>query len=411
MNYITLEEALEQVGWDQEIDAVSVYRAFEQIEDGRHKRGVRYSAALICTLIVLGKLAGMTSLLAIAEWVRLRAGWLSKVLPTSRKTFPCAATYSNVLRSLQAEEVTHVMHQWLNHISMMQRCADEPSRLVGQAQKQDHVHVALDGKTLRGTQGHQATDQVKMHQVTLYETHTGLILHEAVTGEKENELSIAAQFLRKEWINGRIITADALHTQRNFCRKVTQLGGDYVLMAKDNQPTLNSDLQLFFSEPPRDCRDWRTAVSTNKGHGRLEIRDVVVTTELNEFLAAQWVGVAQVFCLTRTIEERGEIHQESICGITSLSPAHADAERLLELIRDHWTIENRLHWRRDVTLREDHSQVRKGTAPRLLAVLNSFLLALMDFLGIANLPQQMRAFDAQPLLAVRLLLGSLLTFK
>jgi len=75
------------------------------------------------------------------------------------------------------------------------------------------------------------------------------------------------------------------------------------------------------------------------------------------------------------------------------------------------TIENRLHWRRDVTLREDHCQVRKGDAPRVLAVLNSFLLAALDFLGVSNVPQQMRFFDAHPLQAVRLLLGSLLTFK
>jgi hypothetical protein len=76
-----------------------------------------------------------------------------------------------------------------------------------------------------------------------------------------------------------------------------------------------------------------------------------------------------------------------------------------------YTIENRLHWRRDVTLREDHCQVRKGEAPRILALLNSFLLALLDVFGVCNVPKQMRTFDAQPLLAVRLLLGSLLTFK
>ena len=70
MNYNTLQEAMEQVGWDQEVDALSVYRAFEQVADGRHKRGVRYSIALILTLLVLAKLAGMTSLLGIAEWVR-----------------------------------------------------------------------------------------------------------------------------------------------------------------------------------------------------------------------------------------------------------------------------------------------------------------------------------------------------
>ena len=149
----------------------------------------------------------------------------------------------------------------------------------------------------------------------------------------------------------------------------------------------------------------------NKGHGRLEIRELVVSTELADFLAPHWAGVAQVFRLTRTVHEDGKTRTEVVYGITSLSPAQASAARLLELVRAHWTIENRLHWRRDVTLREDHCQVRKGTAPRTLAVLNSFLLALLDFLGVGNVAQQTRLFDAQPLLAVRLLLGSLLTFK
>src|SRR5436305_1545546 len=103
MNYSTLQEVMEQVADEQQIEALSVYRAFEQIEDGRHKRGVRYSSALILTLIVLAKLAGMTSLAGIAEWVRLRAGWLNEVLPNPRESFPCAATYSNVVRALDAK--------------------------------------------------------------------------------------------------------------------------------------------------------------------------------------------------------------------------------------------------------------------------------------------------------------------
>src|SRR5271157_6266447 len=105
MNYTTFQEAVEQAELPMEVDALSVYRAFEQVADGRHKRGVRYSVALILTLIVLAKLAGMTTPLAIAEWVRLRAGWLRKVLPGTRKSFPCAATYNNVLRAVDAEQV------------------------------------------------------------------------------------------------------------------------------------------------------------------------------------------------------------------------------------------------------------------------------------------------------------------
>ncbi len=105
------------------------------------------------------------------------------------------------------------------------------------------------------------------------------------------------------------------------------------------------------------------------------------------------------------------MRREVVYGIASLPPTRVSAARLLALVRAHWKIENRLHWRRDVTLREDHSQVRKGQAPRILALLNSFLLALLDLFGESLVPKQLRTFDAQPLLAVRLLLGSLRTFK
>ena len=152
------------------------------------------------------------------------------------------------------------------------------------------------------------------------------------------------------------------------------------------------------------------ARAVDKGHGRLEIRELVASTELNEFLADKWTGVAQVFRLVRTVTKKGQTSQEVVYGLTALSPAQAGAEDLLALVSEHWAIENRLHWRRDVTLREDACQVRKGEAPRVLAVLNSFLLALLDFLGVANVPSQMRTFDAHPLQAVHLLLGSLLTF-
>ena len=410
MNYTTFEEALKQADLPLEGDALSVYRAFEQVTDGRHKRGVRYSVALILTLIVLAKLAGMTTPRAIAEWVRLRAGRLRKVLPVTRKNFPCAATYSNVLQTLDAEQVNEVVTQLLTRVGAMKRCGDEPSRLLGQAERAEHVHVALDGKTLRGTLGHEAADQRKMHQLALYETGTGLVLKEQVVGDKENELSIVSQFLTPVWVKGRIISADARPTQHTFCSDVTHGGGYFLLVAKGNQPTLRDDLQLFFSEPPADCQDWRTARTVDKGHGRLEIREVVASTELNEFLADKWTGIAQVFRLVRTVTKKGKTSEEVVYGLTALSPGQASAEDLLALVRQHWAIENRLHYRRDVTLREDDCQVRKGEAPRVLAVLNRCLLALLDFLGVSNVPSQMRTFDAHPLQAVRLLLGSLLTF-
>ncbi len=228
-----------------------------------------------------------------------------------------------MLRAVDAEQVNEVVTQLLTRARASKRCGDEPSRLVGQAEQQEHVHVALDGKTLRATLGHEAADQRKMHQVALYETQTGLVLKEQVVGDKENELSIVSQFLTPLWVKGRVISADALHTQHPFCTEVTYGGGYFLLVAKGNQSTLRDDLHLFFSEPPPDCQDWRTARTCDKGHGRLEIRELVASTELNDFLADKWTGVAQVFRLVRTVTKKGQTREEVVYGLTALSPAQA----------------------------------------------------------------------------------------
>ena len=388
-----------------EVDPLSLYRTLETVQDGRAKRGVRYSVALILTVLVLSKLVGMKTPEASAQWVRERTEWLKDVLPCPRKRFPCVSTYRNVLRSLDAAHINEVVAQWLVRQRSQKRSEDDAHRQRDPHDASPHLHVALDGKTLRGTQGHLPEDQKKIHQVGLYETQTGILLREHIVADKENELSRVSEFLTPRWIKERIVSADALHTQKQFCLDVVASGGDYVLFAKGNQATLHEDLQLFFREPPPDCRDWRTAQTTNKGHGRLEERALIASTELTDFFATTWTGVSQVFRLRRRVQKPLVCTQQIVYGLTSLSPQKADATRLLELIRDHWAIENRLHYRRDVTLGEDQCQVRKGEAPRVLAVLNSFVLGLFDLLGVSNVSRQMRTFDAHPLQAIRLLLG------
>jgi predicted transposase YbfD/YdcC len=399
MNCITSEEAKELAEWNQPGDVRSIYVVLQHLTDRRGKQGKRYSLALILTLLLLAKAAGETTLQAMAEWVRLRSAWLQEVLPGIRPTFPCAATYSNVLRAVDPDELNEVLMSLLTRVRAEQRA------------KEEQRHVALDGKTLRGTQKHQAPDQKKMHQVSLYETQTGIVLKEQVVRDKESEQTRVEEFLTPLYVKGRIVSADALHTHANVCLSILASGGDYVLFAKGNQSTLKNDLQLFFAEPPVDCRDWRTAETTNAGHGRLEQRALIASSELNDFLARTWPGVGQVFRLRRRFHHAFKCTQQIVYGFTSLTKDEAGPERLLELIRAHWAIENKLHYRRDVTLREDACQVRKGQAPRTLAILNSFVLALFDWLEVSNVASQMRVFAAQPFLALRLLLGPLQNIK
>jgi len=390
-----LEEARELAGWNAEREALSVYQAMMTLTDTRGKKGKRYSLALILTFVLLAKMAGETTLQAITDWIRYRGPWLQQVLPETRATFPCVATYSNVLRAVDPAQVTQVLMDLLTRVRAEKRVEDEQR------------HIVLDGKTLRGTQHHLAEDQKKMHHVNVYEAKTGVVLKEHMVAEKEGELTQMKAFLTPLLLTGRIISADALYTHKSFCQQVIASKGDYLLFAKGNQPTLQEDLRLFFGEPPLDCLDWRTDSTVDKGHGRLTNRLIQVSTELNDFLARDWHEIGQVFCLRRRVEYPLKCTQEYVYGITSLTPKRANPLRLLELIRNHWSIENRLHWRRDVTLAEDVCQVRKGSAPHALAVLNSFVLALFDFCGVTNVKQQMRYLDAQPLRAVHLLLKSL----
>ena len=395
MNYSIVNEARELAQWSAESEALSIYQVMMTLTDTRGKKGKRYSLALILTFVLLAKMAGETTLQAIADWIRYRGPWLQEVLPEARATFPCVATYSNILRSVDPAQVTQVLMDLLTRVRAEKRAEDE------------QMHVVLDGKTLRGTQQHLAEDQKKMHHVNLYEAKTGVVLKEHMVAEKEGELTQMEAFLTPLLLQGRIISADALYTQKRFCHTVIASRGDYLLFAKGNQPTLQEDLRLFFGEPPLDCLDWRTDSIIEKGHGRLTNRLIEVSTELNDFLARDWYEVGQVFCLRRRIEYPLKCTQEYVYGITSLTPKQAGPLRLLELIRNHWSIENRLHWRRDVTLAEDACQVRKGSAPHALATLNSFVLALFDFFGVSNAKQYMRYLDAHPLRAVQLLLTSL----
>ena len=179
--------------------------------------------------------------------------------------------------------------------------------------------------------------------VSLYETQTGVVLAQQAVPDKGNAITVEAVLLTPTQVAGRIVTADAMHTQRTCCADIHRFGGYYVLFAKANQPTDGGRIcGSSGAEPPPDCRDWRQARTWSKGHGRLELRELVASTELNEWLAAAWPGVEQVFRLQRTSIRQGQRHTQTIYGITSLAPTRASAARLLKLVRRHGRMENRL---------------------------------------------------------------------
>lgn len=184
-------------------------------------------------------------------------------------------------------------------------------------------------------------------------------------------------------------------------------GGYYQIIIKNNHPTIRRNLVEFFENNKIDRNEFQYHKETNKGHGRQEVREIWASTQINEHFKDEWAGIAQVFMIKRTVIQKGEERVEIVYGMTSLPRKKADAKRLLELNRKHWSIENRLHYRRDVTLGEDASQVRVKGAPAVLAALNGGILALMDFLGVKNVAKQMRYYCAQYQEALQLLFSDL----
>jgi predicted transposase YbfD/YdcC len=272
------------------------------------------------------------------------------------------------------------------------RCGDEPSRLQTPEGHADHRHLALDGKTLRAT-----TSQPRpVHQLSCYEVATGIVFWHRNVGQKENEISALKPLLTSEYLTGRILTLDAMHTQRDWCAQVHRWRGHYILLAKDNQPTLRADIADLLEDPRSDRRHWQEAETWNKGHGRLEHRHILCSPDLNDWFSKEWVGIAQVFRLERTVRllNTNHLRQEVVYGLSNLSLRQAPPACLLRLIRAHWAIENRLHHRRDGSLGEDACQTRTGSVPSLLAHLNSTVLCLLDRLGVRNAARQMRYFDA-----------------
>lgn len=396
MEYTTLTVEANGVQELSQEQTHSLYAVCRQIADKRAARGKRYDLAGLLMVLVLAKLAGMKSLLGASDWGRDQETRLREQLDLSWKQMPCANTYKYALVRLESEPINEQFRAWLVRKEAESRCGAEPSRLAAQSEQQA-VHLAIDGKVLKGT-GKQVYggEKPQRHVLHVYEVQTGIVLHQRPIEEKQNEVSALKPLLTEVLCKGRILTADAAQSYHEFGRLVKRAGGDVILTIKDNTPVTRADLELFFEDPHADRRTWISYEHVEKGHGRLEKRQLLTTPDLNEYLDREWGEIGQVFRLQRERKTPEKHSVEIVYGLTTLSREQCPIQRLFQLLRDHWAIENRLHGRRDVTLGEDRCGVRVPPVAQMLAVLNSLVLSLMDLHHISNVARQIRRFSSHP---------------
>jgi predicted transposase YbfD/YdcC len=361
---------------------------FAEMPDFRRRQGQRHALPAILSLACCAMLCGYRSYSAIAEWGRNYGTGIAHALGFTHNT-PCAATLHTIFRRMDRDALETKLGDWAERV-----VANTPP-----APSASEAAVAIDGKTLRGSRKQGAPG---VHLLSALSHHLGLTLAQQAVDAKTNEITQVETVLRQLVLKDRVITMDALLTQRHVAQTIVDEGGDYVMIVKENQPQLRADIELVFTLPPAGDRQ-ESARTVDIGHGRIEQRNITTSEALVGY--SDWPGLVRVFELGRHVitQKTGEERAEVVYGVTSLRPERATPGRLLELVRGHWHIENKSHWVRDVTFDEDRSQVRCGNIPQVMAALRNTTIGLLRLAGHTNIAAACRRLAAQPAQALALI--------
>jgi predicted transposase YbfD/YdcC len=335
-----------------------------QVPDPRAARGCRHPWSALLLVIVAGLLSGANSQRGLARWSRDAGSARRRQLGFTRRRGPSRATLNRVLCRVDVTALEARLGAWLQQVrAAWQRSAAR--WLDG---------IAVDGKTLRGARRLGAEDA---YLLSAYGQRDGLVLGEVAVPDTTNELGVIGPLLERLPLAGEAVTFDALFTQWAVAEQVVQAGGAYLMVVKGNQPTLLAECATATADRPRRPRRvLGHARTVELAHGRREERTLlaVEATEL------PWPSARQVLRLHRRRVDKATgavLTDETAYAVTSLAPDQASPAALLRLWRRHWTVENGLHWIRDVVFAEDAATTHTAHAPQALAVLRNLALSLL----------------------------------
>ncbi len=333
------------------------------VPDPRRPRGVRHSLPGLLAVALAAVVCGARSFAAIGQWVGDVDADLLTALGFRRGRRPSESAIRRAFGRLDAAKLDAVLGAW-----MWTRTTVVDQQRV----------IAIDGKTIRGARTHDSTAP---HLVAAFDHGHGVVLGQLAIAAKSNEIPAVRTLLAGFDLAGVVVTVDAMHTQTDTAQLITEAGGDYVFTVKGNQPKLYAACKAL---PWRDVPSRR---ATSKGHGRRSTRTIKVVT------APAWVefaGAVQVAQVRRTVTRKGKKTVEVVYLITSADTRAASPTTLAAWVQGHWSIENRLHWVRDVTFDEDRSQVRTGAGPHVMATLRNLAIGLLRSDGWTNIAHALR---------------------
>jgi len=338
-------------------EAVVFLRYFEDVPDPRQRGKVIYPLCEVLLLCLLAVLAGAETIVDIARFGEKKLAFLRRFQPFAEGT-PSHDHLGDILASIEAEAFQRCFVAWVASVTGVASGV-----------------IAVDGKTLRRSKGAKAA----VHMVSAFAARQRLALGQVKVADKANEIVAIPKLLAMLVIEGAVVTLDAIGCQRDIAQQILDQKADYVLALKGNQGTLHEDVALFAAE--QKARDFQDAtVSKDKtvdaDHGRIETRAITVIHDVAWLKERhQWPGLQGIVMVESTREIGGRIEHETRFYITSLT---LPASQMGRIVRDHWAVENSLHWVLDMVFRDDECRLRTDHAPANFFTIKHIALNLIQ---------------------------------
>ena len=337
----------------------SLISCFAKLKDPRQEEKINHKLSEILLIVLCGTICGANSWRDYVAFGKSKLSYLEKFSDFANG-IPSKNTFARVFAALDPDCFKACFISWVQSL-------------------QNHVPgvIAIDGKTLKRSFD-KANAQSAIHMVSAFASETGLVLGQQKTNQKSNEITAIPKLLKLLELNGYIVSIDAMGCQTKIARQIRNQGADYVLALKANQKQLYEDVSLFLSDAvdnnkPGNITDYDE--NLNKEHGRIETRKCYVSDQLNWLdTKDKWVDLKTIVMIESTREIAGKVSTERRFYITSMEP---NARQINQSVRNHWSIENQLHWVMDVTMDEDNSRVRKGNAPENMCMIKHIVLNML----------------------------------
>jgi predicted transposase YbfD/YdcC len=354
---------------------------FEKLEDMRDNRGKRHKLINIIVMSIYAIICGNTDCENIAEWLELRGKYFIKLLKLENG-IPCADTFLRVFRLIEPQKFMEMFAEWVRSIP------------VGEGR-----HIAIDGKAVRN-----AADKINggntPYIVSAFLTEVGISIGQVKCDDKSNEITAIPELLEILDISGCVITIDAIGCQSKIVKKIVEREGHYCLSVKENQSNLYKDIDEYFRFALNDRLESENIsyhITKSYGHGRIEKRKYYVAADedlikhIND--RKKWKNLKSVGMVENLREIEGNVTVQRKYYILDID---ITAEKFAEITRNHWQIENGLHWILDVHFKEDFSTSKKDNSIFNLSLLRKIcynLIKLDDSFGKISFKKKLNRYN------------------